>query len=66
MAFWVNEDRPYNSAIIHWDNCPYGVPHDKIRENGRWYGPYATEKEARRVARDTGRSEVRGCQICNP
>ena len=66
MAFWVNEDRPDNSAIIHRDDRSCEVPQDKKPEDGGWRGPFDTKEKAEQVARDTGRKVVRGCQICNP
>ena len=65
MPYWVNEDRPTNRAIIHRDDCPHGAPQYKKPEDGKWHGPYATLREAKRVAYGTGRSIVRGCETCD-
>ena len=65
MVYWVNEDRPTNSAMVHRGDCPYGVPRYKKSEDGRWHGPYYTLGKAELVARDTGH-EVSKCQTCKP
>ena len=66
LSFYVNEDKPTNRARIHRDNCPHAANRSKSKQNGGWYGPFDTKDEALRVARNTGRRDVKECPVCKP
>ena len=48
-------------AMVHEETCPHARP-----GNPHWYGPLETKVAARRKARETGRLEIRCCQVCSP
>ena len=64
--YYVNEDKPTNRATIHRDDCLYAANRSKSKQNGGWYGPFDTKDEALRVARNTGRRDVREDPTCKP
>ena len=64
-AFYVNEDRPTDSATVHQTGGPCQVPQRKRARDGQWHGPFRLKEGALRVARDVGR-DVYECQRCNP
>ena len=64
--FYVNEDKPTNRATIHRDYCLYAANRSKSKKTGGWYGPFDSKDEALRVARNTGRRDVREDPTCNP
>ena len=65
--YWVNEDRPWNSATVHNESrCPYRGT--KIRQknprDGAWHGPFDDYDSARRCADTTNREKVKNCSKC--
>ena len=65
--YWVNEDRPLNSATVHNESrCPY--PGTKIRQknprDGEWHGPFGTYGAAREYANNTNRKNIKDCDAC--
>lgn len=65
-SYYVNEDKPTNRATVHRDDCLHAVDRSKSKQNGGWYGPFDTKDEALRVARNTGRRDVREDPTCKP
>ena len=65
MAFYANEDKPDNLATVHQNEGPCRVPQAKRETDGRWHGPFDSNDEALRVARETHRP-VKECRQCNP
>ena len=65
-AFWVNEDKPDNRALVHRSGGPCAPPRAKNAEDGQWHGPFESKEEAVRVAQGLDRKTARDCLRCKP
>lgn len=63
VTYYVNEDKPTNSAKIHRSDCPYGTPQQKNPKDGRWHGPFESFALALETAQKTGLL-VSNCGYC--
>ena len=72
MVFYVNEDFPTSTAIIHKGECRYcnygqGLGTGLGKGTSQWHGPLETKDEALTFALDNTKCrEVRECKICDP
>ena len=63
-SFWVNEDKPGNSALVHRSGGRCGMPRAKKTKDGQWHGPFESKEEAVRVAERLGRKVAKDCLRC--
>ena len=64
MNFYVNIDKPNNTATIHHSNCTHMGDRQKLLRDGQWH-ELKSYSEARQFADSTGRNVVE-CRFCNP
>ena len=64
MEYYVNEDKPTNSATVHTSTCVYAQNRCKDPRHGKWHGPFADRESAWKCAQATGRRDVKFCGNC--
>ncbi len=69
MRFYVYINEPTNKARIHVAECAFcndgeGMVRDKSPYNGRWCGPFFSDREAVTCAKNSGKADIRWCKWC--